>query len=108
MKTALHSVQTGAATLHSFETMTGLRFALYTSNDVPSSKTSTRPTKYDSDTTTARDALRHIYAKIWVESVVRSPLYSSKSLDSHVVGSTTFEKNLDDYITALPWAREYS
>ena len=88
--------------------MNGLRFALYTSNDVPSSETSTRPTKYDSDTTTARDALRHIYAKIWVESIVRSPLYKPKNLDSDVVKSTTFEKNLDEYVTALPWAREYN
>lgn len=104
----MHSVQTGAATLHSFETRSGLRFALYTSNDVPSSKTSTRPTKYDSDVTSARDALRHIYSNVWVENVVRSPLYNSQqhnSMDEDVVGSTLFEEKLDQYLLSLPWSR---
>lgn len=106
-KIALHSVQIGAATLHSFETLSGLRFALYTSNDVLSSKQSTRPRKEEYSGTTARDALKHIYANIWVEHVVRSPLYNSKDLlESNVVGSTNFEKKLDEYISSLAWSRE--
>ena len=107
-KLALYSVQTGAATIHSFETLSGLRFALYTSNDVPSTKSSTRPSKYEyAETTSARDALRHIYSKVWVECVVRSPLYNSKEmLASDVVRSTIFEKKLDEYISSLPWSRE--
>lgn len=102
---ALNCVQIGAATLHSFETRSGLRFALYTSNDVPSTKQSTRPTKYDRGTTTARDALRHIYSNIWVENVVRSPLYNSQNLiEDDIVSSTLFESKLDQYISSLPWS----
>ena len=104
---ALHSVQTGAATLHSYETLSGLRFALYTSNDVPTSKSSTRPSKTEYSEVTARDALRHIYSQIWVEYVVRSPLYNAKEvLASNTVSSTNFEIELDAYIRSLVWSRE--
>ena len=87
--------------MHTYETISGLRLALYTSNDVPSSKTSER-TDY-SETTFARDALRHVYANLWVECVMRSPMFvGNKDID---VKSTTFERELDSYLSSLPWFR---
>ena len=87
--------------MHTYETMSGLRLALYTSNDVPSSKTSER-TDY-SETTFARDALSHIYANLWVECVIRSPMYvGGSNID---LKSTTFERELDSYLSSLPWFR---
>ena len=87
--------------------MSGLRFALYTSNDVPSSNNTTRPSKAEYLEITARDALRHIYADIWVECVVKSPFYNpQKIVESKLVNSTTFEQHLDEYIRSLPWSRE--
>lgn len=99
-------MQTGAATLHSYQTISGLRFALYTSNDVPSSNNSTRPSNPEFADIPARDALKHIYSKIWVEYVVRSPLYNSQEIKSKVVQSTNFESKLDEYVRSLPWSRE--
>mmetsp|Transcript_22717 Transcript_22717/g.26328 ORF Transcript_22717/g.26328 Transcript_22717/m.26328 type:complete len:176 (-) Transcript_22717:146-673(-) len=102
---ALHSVRTGAATLHSYETLSGLRFALYTSNNVPSSKGSATSNKSEySESISARDALKYIYSNIYVEYVIRSPLYTSNNGNFNV-GSTTFEKNLDVYLASLPWYR---
>jgi hypothetical protein len=97
MRPALHSVRTGAGTLHNYETMSGLRFALYTTND-----SSTTP----SATTSAsiRSALQHVYTDIWVESVVRSPLYS-KNDDEFDIAATNFEKKLDAYLITMQWFR---
>jgi hypothetical protein len=98
---ALQSVRTGSTTVHTFETISGLRLALYTSNDVPSSNTSER-TEY-AETIFARDVLRHVYANLWVECVIRSPMYvGSGGID---VKTTTFERDLDSYLSALPWFR---
>lgn len=163
---ALQSIQTASATVHTYETLSGLRFALYTSNDVPTCKlsdttaisasavsaggtnyyspTPTPPpgsnstasttsgnamltassstpytTTYNSNnhqstssmlesntTIFGRDALVHIYSNIWVECVVRSPLYVGNSGGDALmecIKSTTFEKELDVYISSLPW-----
>ena len=97
---ALQAVRTGSSTVHTFETMGGLRLALYTSNDVPTSQTSER--REYMDNIFARDVLRNIYSNIWVECVVRSPMYSPGEID---VKSTTFERELDSYLSSLPWFR---
>ena len=118
--------------------MSGLRFALYTSNDVATSKLSERggatdyytaitsgTNNYNStasssggaignaatafsspeSTTFARDVLVHVYSNIWVECVVRSPLYVGHGGNAlmECIKSTTFEKELDSYLSSLPW-----
>uniref|UniRef100_A0A7R9ZSH6 Trafficking protein particle complex subunit n=2 Tax=Craspedostauros australis TaxID=1486917 RepID=A0A7R9ZSH6_9STRA len=49
-----------------------------------------------------RDALRHIYEKIWVTYVVRSPMYDALHPD---VASTNFEVALDHYLKGMIWFR---
>lgn len=99
---SLQSVKTGSTTVHTFETMSGLYFALYTSNDVPATNTSER-SDY-SETTFARDVLRHVYSNLWVECVIRSPMHVPGAADIDV-NATTFEKELDSYLSSLPWFR---
>ena len=120
----LHSIKTGSATVHNYVTPSGLHFALYTSHKVPPSSISTATTKPEwAEATTAQEALRIIYAKIWIECVVKSPLYQPgniKSVDevdttmeeqSYMVApkfdvaTTNFEKRLDRYLSSLPWFR---
>lgn len=106
--TALHSVKTGSSTVHNFETLNGLRFTLYTSNDVPTSNSgrSASDSSAPGDTTvvSARDVLKHIYSNIYVEQVVRSPLYTSDGGDFHI-SHTNFERDLDSYMKSIPWFR---
>lgn len=101
--------------MHNYETVSGLRFALYTSNNVP--KTSKRQrTASSSDVISAREVLQHIYAELWVDCVVRSPMYkpqgripSETKEDGAGIGSAqtaTFEKRLDKYLSSLPWFRD--
>ena len=64
-----------------------------------------------------RDALRHIYTEIWVETVVRSPLYrpgkmvsadeggSDITMGKFDIRSTNFEKKLDVFLQSMPWFR---
>lgn len=110
----LHSVKTGSGTLHNYETLSGLRFAMYTDNDT---KTITK--WGSSDAPSVREALRHIYIEIWVECVIRSPLYrhgeivppeeiTDDSKTGYIFGkvdirSTLFEKKLDEYLVSMPW-----
>ena len=116
----LHAIQTGSATVHNYVTPSGLHFALYTSKKIPPSNKSTILTKPEwAEATTAQEALKIIYAKIWLETVVRSPLYQPgniKSVDEvesddpyatpkFDVGTTNFEKRLDRYLSSLPWFR---
>lgn len=127
INTALQSIQTASATVHTYETLSGLRFALYTSNDVPTCKLSERTVRgavdtmltsssataaaaatssaLESKTSFGRDALVHIYSNIWVECVVRSPMYVGNSGDAMVecIKSTSFEKELDSYLSSLYW-----
>lgn len=124
---SLQSIQTASATVHTYETLSGLRFALYTSNDVPTCKLSERTVRgavdtmltsssataaaaatssaLESKTSFGRDALVHIYSNIWVECVVRSPMYVGNSGDAMVecIKSTSFEKELDSYLSSLYW-----
>uniref|UniRef100_A0A7S3PUX2 Trafficking protein particle complex subunit n=1 Tax=Chaetoceros debilis TaxID=122233 RepID=A0A7S3PUX2_9STRA len=134
---SLESVKTKTTTGHCFETLNGLRFVLYTSNNVLTSAASSTtssstlssvssPSNPDySENIYARDVLRHIYSNIWVECVIRSPMYCptsgfSMSVDkesgsggdgtdvgkSHFsVSSTNFETELNSYLSSLPWFR---
>jgi len=116
----ISSVQTGASTVHNYETVSGLRFALYTSTNVPNSRTSLSHTSTSGSNrilVCADDALIYIYTNLWLEYVVRSPMYKpgrvlavgeqqvpegDKKFD---ITTTNFERKLDDYITSLSWFR---
>ena len=90
----LHSIRTGAGTLHNFETTSGLRFALYTSNS--------GDIHYQTNAS-IRAALKHIYTNLWVDCVIRSPLYVSSSQGEMDISSTNFEPKLDTYLASMPW-----
>jgi hypothetical protein len=104
---ALQAVRTGAGTLHCYETISGLRIALYTNNNPVMTATSK----------TIQTALKHIYSEIWVECVVRSPLYRPEDIQVDPVEgrennagrfdikSTNFELKLDAYLSSMPWFR---
>ena len=76
-------VKTGASSLYNYETVSGLRFAMYTTPSTTSSTESSATTssgassteKVTTNTTEIRKALQHVYEHIWVTFVVRSPLY---------------------------------
>lgn len=113
----LHSIRTGASTLHNYETLSGLRFALYTSNDtytdkksVSSSSSSSSSSKKNTGGTSVREALQFIYSELWVDCVIRSPLYrvggigeGSSGNSSFDIQSTNFEKKLEDYFASMSW-----
>mmetsp|Transcript_46947 Transcript_46947/g.69487 ORF Transcript_46947/g.69487 Transcript_46947/m.69487 type:complete len:188 (+) Transcript_46947:159-722(+) len=120
-KGALHTVRTGASTLHAYETTSGLRFAMYTDNNMNMGTIGKSGLPVQ---TTGREALQHIYREIWVEYVVRSPLYRPGELeapgesgkfaadgsaiiskDKFDIRSTNFEKKLDAYLTTMQWFR---
>jgi len=122
---SLHSIRTGTSTVHNYDTLSGLRFALYTSNDVPHTAPSTNSSPLLSPSVS--EALRYIYAEIWVECVVRSPLYRPGGLRavdddnngegkvddkkggmSFDVGNTNFEAMLDAYLSSMPWFVDFS
>lgn len=67
--------------LHYFETPTGYKFVLNTDTSVEN----------------IRDVLRHIYARIFVEYVVRNPLL----LPGNPVESDLFTAKLDEYVQNL-------
>jgi hypothetical protein len=83
---------------------------MYTNNDIPQTFGKGADAKYPS----VRDALQFIYSDIWVECVVRSPLYRcelvtpGKSDNTLIKGkldlkSTNFERKLDAYLLSMPW-----
>jgi archaeosine-15-forming tRNA-guanine transglycosylase len=88
---ALHSVQTGASTIHNYETNSGLRVACYMNS---SSSTA--------EGASIRAALEYIYTELWVQCVVRSPLYRPTEPN---IPATNFEQKLDDYLVSQPWFR---
>jgi len=70
--------------------------------------------------TSPDNALRHIYSRIWVETVVRSPLYRAGEMitpddvaegagrlsgGKFEIRSTNFEKCLDEYLGSMSWFR---
>ena len=118
----LHSIRTGASTLHNYETLSGLRFAMYTTNDVGGADTSSssrRSSAAAESNVSVRNALQHIYTELWVESVIKSPLYrpgemstvgqsssgSAGGGDAFDIRSTNFEKKLDAFLQSMPWFR---
>ena len=114
---ALHSVRTGAGTLHCFETISGLRIALYTNNNPIMNTIGARAPGADTTKTSFQTALKYIYSEIWVECVVRSPLYRPEDIQVDPVEgrenrsgrfdikSTNFESKLDTYLASMPWFR---
>ncbi|KAL7519294.1 hypothetical protein ACHAWX_004077 [Stephanocyclus meneghinianus] len=114
---ALHSVKTGACTLHCYETISGLRIALYTNNNPTMNAIGSRA-GVENARTSFQAALKHIYSELWVECVVRSPLYrpgdirvneGESSNDGGVgrfdIKSTSFEQKLDAFLQSMPWFR---
>jgi trafficking protein particle complex subunit 1 len=93
---ALHTVQTGASTIHNYETNGGMRFAVYMT---PSSSSSSSLIQ---EGEAIRKSLEHIYKELWVQCVTRSPLY--RPTESNI-GATNFEQSLDDYLMAQAWFR---
>lgn len=91
--TGLHSVKTGASTLHSYETTSGLRFALYVTND--------GSTSID-NSASIRTALQHIYDELWIQCVIRSPLYTPTKPN---VEATNFEQKLSAFLQTQSWFR---
>ena len=86
----IHSVQTRATTLYTFESNSGLRFALYMTNSDSNADYSK----------SVRAALKHIYNNLWINSVTRSPLYQPTAPN---VAATNFEQNLDSYLASQSW-----
>lgn len=116
---ALHSVKTGAGTLHCYETISGMRIALYTSNNPVMNVIGARA-GVENSRTSFQAALKHIYSEIWVECVVRSPLYRPGDIQVDCEGgsngggsevrrfdikSTNFEQKLDAFLQSMPWFR---
>ena len=85
----LHSVKTGASTLYNYETASGLRFALYVTHESSNSKS-------------IRTALQHIYNELWIQCVIRSPLYNPAQPN---VEETNFEQMLDAFLSSQTWFR---
>mmetsp|Transcript_5727 Transcript_5727/g.13708 ORF Transcript_5727/g.13708 Transcript_5727/m.13708 type:complete len:193 (-) Transcript_5727:384-962(-) len=107
----LHLVKTGASSLYNYETVSGLRFVLYTTADKSKPTTSTNAetplsvnpatgminsataesttssnSSYHGTTNPAvtndiRSSLRYIYETIWITSVIRSPMYRPSAKD---------------------------
>jgi hypothetical protein len=126
----LQLVKTGASTLYNFETVSGLRFCLFTtpetsynpnaqpSLNMPSSApnapsasggggggaggSSGSSMKNPAVTANVRAALKHIYEHIWVTFVVRSPMYRPNDPN---IASTNFEASLDNYLKGMTWFR---
>jgi hypothetical protein len=123
----LQLVKTGASTLYNYETVSGLRFVMYTTaetslmstaalNSPPGTTTppaAPLPTSVMTGSTTStmtnaavteniRGALKHIYEHIWVTFVVRSPMYQPSDPN---IGATNFEASLDNFLKGMPWFR---
>ena len=88
----LHSIHTGAGTLHNYETASGLRFALYTTKMTTAAQNAS-----------IRGALKHVYAELWIDNVIKSPLYVASSQGEMNLASTNFESKLDLYLGSMPW-----
>lgn len=87
----LHSVRTGASTLHNYETASGLRFAMYTTPLLSGAVNGNKA---------VRDALHHIYNELWIQCVTRSPLYTPTAPN---VNETNFEQKLDAFLKSQSW-----
>eukprot|EP00301_Raphidiophrys_heterophryoidea_P017455 c2745_g1_i1.p1 GENE.c2745_g1_i1~~c2745_g1_i1.p1 ORF type:complete len:159 (+),score=23.44 c2745_g1_i1:52-477(+) len=79
----VHCCKTPTFKLHYFETLTGIRFVVNTDPNVPD----------------LRETLKHIYSNIFVEFVVKNPLYV---LNSPINDCELFQSNLQKYVRSLP------
>lgn len=77
----LECIKTGGRSLHCFETVSGIRFLMYTDTSISSMQA----------------PLRQIFT-LWVETVTRCPSFQS----SQNVAETTFEAQLDAFLEKLP------
>lgn len=104
----LQMVKTGSATLYNYETVSGLRFVLYTTPETSYSTTASTEVEEQMGMTSPavtaniRAALKHIYEHIWVTFVIRSPMYKPYDPD---IKSTNFEASLDSYLKGMAWFR---
>ncbi len=80
-KDSFVSYSTTKYKLHFYETPTGLKFVMNT----------------DTNAEGIQDVLWHIYSKIYVEHVVRNPLYKMGDW----ISSELFESHLDSYVQSL-------
>jgi trafficking protein particle complex subunit 1 len=71
----LYSVKTGASTLFCHETTSGLRFALFVTNTRNTSESNMDANAIVQTGVSIRTALAHIYNELWIQCVIRSPLY---------------------------------
>ena len=79
----LHTVKTNSFTLHHFQSVTGVVFVLNSDNDLPD--------QYQ--------ALKHIYANIFVEYVARSTLYR-RTLPDEPIDSPLFAAKVEEFLLA--------
>lgn len=77
------TIKTNVFTMHQFRTASGMRFVLNTDNNAGD----------------LRQNMYHIYAMIWVECVVKSPLWSPASMKP--VQSPLFDRQLNSYLEGL-------
>jgi len=120
----LQLVKTGASTLYNYETVSGLRFVLFTTAETsvmsttvlnappggPMPPSGPGSSAAGSNSTMAnpavtekiREALQHVYEHIWVTFVVRSPMY--RPFDPNI-SSTNFEASLDNFLKGNSWFR---
>jgi hypothetical protein len=96
-KSGLQLMRTGAATLHTFESASGHRLALYVTNGA--SKSVDSPVSQQ-EAASIREALHYIYHDLWIQCVVRSPLYRPTAPN---VDATNFGGKLQVYLASQPW-----
>jgi trafficking protein particle complex subunit 1 len=97
----LHSVSTGASTLFHFETNSGLRFSLYVTH-VSTIEGASGATGALANSSAIRAALKYVADELWIQCVVRSPLYTPAAPN---VSDTNFEGQLDQYFKSQAWFR---
>ena len=85
----LQLIRTGAATLHTYETASGLRLALFVTNDPQGLHAAS-----------IRKALHTIYHDLWIQCVVRSPLYRPTAPN---VDDMNFAGKLQAFLANQPW-----
>ena len=69
-----------AKSLHYYETVSGLRIALYTNKNPVMNTIGARAPGADNTKASFQMALKHIYSELWVDCVVRSPLYRPEDI----------------------------
>ncbi|KAJ8598875.1 hypothetical protein CTAYLR_009967 [Chrysophaeum taylorii] len=82
-KDGMLTIKTNSFTMHQFHTASGTRFVLNTDNNAGD----------------LRQNMYHIYAMIWVECVVKSPMWSPMSATP--VDSPLFDRQLETYLEGL-------